>query len=160
MGENARIEDIPKDALPSNVDVHMVKTDEVPASVRSAVWAFVISHSTHYIGDLEPLYVKIGLVLGLGNYAAFPKIVAGKSLWNDAYGFASCTAEEFNAHMKVASGVPLEFITSKFSLKNSVYYSAYMLNRSSSKSICNAMEYQMFLDLHAPLMLWDVSCLV
>lgn len=118
VGENARIEDIPKNALPSNVDVHMVKTDQVPAAVRSAVWAFVISHSTHYIGDLEPLYVKIGLVLGLGNYASFPKIIAGKSLWNDAYGFASCTAEEFNAHMKVASGVPREFITSKCRPKN------------------------------------------
>lgn len=93
----------------SSMDVHVVDTSPVPSDAQTAVWAFTIAHSTKYIGDLEPLFVKIGLVLGLGRYGSFPKIVPGDSMWNDVYGFASCTAEEFNSHMKVASGMPLMY---------------------------------------------------
>lgn len=106
MGDNTRAQSLLEEALPSVV-VRQVNTPNIPEQTRSAVWAFIIAHSTHYIGDLEPLFVKIGLVLGLGQYGSFPRITAGNSTWNDAYGFASCTAEEFNAHMKVASGVRL-----------------------------------------------------
>jgi hypothetical protein len=85
--------------------VHALDLSALPPGVRTAVSAFVLAHGTHYLGDLEPLWVKVGLLLGLAKYGSFPVIHAGTSRWNDAYGFASCTAEEFNAHMRVATGV-------------------------------------------------------
>jgi hypothetical protein len=106
VGYNTKVEAELKKALPS-VDVHVFDTSQIPAEARTVLWAFAIAHSTQYIGDLEPLFVKIGLILGLGTYGSFPILLPGNSSWNDAFGFASCTAEEFNAHQKVAAGASL-----------------------------------------------------
>jgi hypothetical protein len=110
VGYNTQVEAVLKKALPS-VDVHVLDTFQIPAEARTALWAFAIAHSTQYIGDLEPLFVKIGLILGLGTYGSFPILLPGNSSWNDAYGFASCPAEEFNAHQKVAAGASLAYGT-------------------------------------------------
>lgn len=77
------------------------------ASAQSVLMAFAISFSGHYIGDLDPAWVKIGLLLRLGRSYQFPKISSGSSKWKDDYGFASCTAEEYRAHTRSMSGAIL-----------------------------------------------------
>jgi hypothetical protein len=81
--------------------------EELPAESASAIMAMMLSFSSHYIGDLDAAWVKIGLLLRLGRYHALPSLSVGDSQWKDDYGFASCTSEEFRVHQKVVSGIEL-----------------------------------------------------
>jgi hypothetical protein len=75
-----------------------------PSVAIEVVLAMILRHVSHYIGSLEERYVKIGLLLRLGTHNDLPVLSTGKSRWNDAYGFASCSAEEFHASWRASQG--------------------------------------------------------
>jgi hypothetical protein len=93
----------------AGLDIQHVQLPQgVSTEILTLFKAFAVSFASHYIGDLDELWVKVGLLYRLGRYHAFPLISSGSSLWKDDYGFASCTAEEFRVQQKAAQGALYE----------------------------------------------------
>jgi hypothetical protein len=76
----------------------------VPLVAIDAVLAMTLQHVSHYIGSLDEPCVKVGLLLRLGTHNELPLLSTGSSRWKDAYGFASCSAEEFHASWRASTG--------------------------------------------------------
>ena len=102
-GDECYAEDM-RNAYPG-ADIRHLQLPKISDTQLVSVFkAFTISFCDHYIGGLDELWVKVGLLLRLGRKNTFPQISRGSSQWKDAWGFASCTAEEFRVHEKVAGG--------------------------------------------------------